>query len=232
MKQLGNFWRIYMFFFIVPFPMFLYYTIHWFGPGRFARLTNPYLALTWLGLSVFLWALILLALFRKWKLTRPDSKGYFSRLLGWALIVGAVSGYYVFSYNLESNGTGWRFLMFWHPLIIIPLGILFYSFVFSRVFNMLGKIMGGISSKELDERGIDTRASVVSAHQTGLYINNQPQVLFELEFKDQTGNLHRVKHKQIVTLLNLGIASQGTLPITYLPENPQKIKIHVSPSRV
>lgn len=223
-----------MFFFIVPFPMFLYYTIHWFGPGRFMRLPNPYLALTWLGLSVFLWALILIALFRKWKLTKPDKKGYFTRLLGWALTAGAVAGYYVFSYNLESNGTGWRFLTFWHPLLIIPLGTLFYSFVFSQVLNILGNIMGGISpsDRELEERGIETQASVVSARQTGVYVNNQPQVLFELEFKDEKGTTHHVKYKRIVSLLNLGIASQSTLPIRYLPENPQKIKIHISPSHV
>lgn len=214
--------------------MFLYYTIYWFGPAGVGRLTDPYPALTWLVLSVLLWTLILLILFKRWKLTQPDSEGYFKNLFGWALTAGLVSAYYVFSYQLQSNGTGWRFLTFWHPLLIIPLSGLFYAVIFNQALKLQEKLLGAISpdNQELDEKGIETLATVVSARQTGLYLNNQPQVLFELEFKDAKGATHRVNHKRIVSLLNLAMASQGTLPVKYLPDNPQKIRINVSSTRV
>src|SRR5690606_15808571 len=36
--------------------------------------------------------------------------------LGWLLLIGLILGYYMLSYRYENQGTGWRFLTFFHPL--------------------------------------------------------------------------------------------------------------------
>src|SRR3546814_18510324 len=46
-------------------------------------------------------------------------------VLCWLLLVLAVAGYYAFSYWYESSGSGWRFLTFWHPLVLCAAILLF-----------------------------------------------------------------------------------------------------------
>src|SRR5690606_38181911 len=43
------------------------------------------------------------------------------KLLAWLLMVGVVASYFVLSYHYENQGTGWRFLTFFHPLLICPI---------------------------------------------------------------------------------------------------------------
>src|SRR3546814_5976546 len=52
-----------------------------------------------------------------------DKLRWWLAVLGWMLLLVAVIGYYVFSYRYEHEGTGWRFLTFFHPLLICPLAL-------------------------------------------------------------------------------------------------------------
>lgn len=225
MGKLGTFRKLYMFFFMVPFPLFLYYTINGFGGSRFGFLTRPYLALFYLGLSVLLWIYIFGYTFINWKINKPEIKNYFWHVLGWGVLISVVIYYYIFSYNLESNGTGWRFLTFFHPLVLIPIWSIFFVGLMKWGIGLLHNKLP--YEKDLLARGIKTTANVVSAQQTGLYINKQPQVRFVLEFTDQNGKTHKISRNRVLSLLNLGMASQKELPIIYLPEDPKKLKIDV-----
>src|SRR5690606_38949457 len=104
MKHMALFWKVFFFFFIVPFPMFLYYSINEIGPNRFGNLSNPYMALVVLGRSVVFCVSVLIFTFKNWKLGQPGSKGHFKRAAIWFVMLGAAVAYYVFSYRLESNG--------------------------------------------------------------------------------------------------------------------------------
>src|SRR3546814_9789441 len=75
----------------------------------------------------------------------------------------------------------------------------------------------------LKYHGKKTMAEVVSAKQTGTYINEQPQVQFDLNYEDSRGQRHRVSMKTIVSLLNLDMAKQKEIEIFYLEDDPQKI---------
>lgn len=97
---------------------------------------------------------------------------------------------------------------------------------FSSVFNMslIGRLLvGGKHNLRLKFYGKKTKASLRNAKQTGLTINNQPQVLFEIEYTDETGRKYQVKLKKIVSLLNLGMAREKELMIFYLPDEPHTI---------
>ncbi len=316
-KGLSVFWALYAFFFAVPFPMILYYSINYAGGGRSVfSLSNPYLALTYLAVSLLLWTYWLVRMFRKWVLqplrderntrrlaqegvireaqvvaskatgkliqghpqkevtfrfgnlcgtpihetfplvdTRPnlgrfevgksvrlrinkdlgklpvlaidgsdvqkDNRRWLLSVLGWLLILVAVAAYYVLSYRYENGGTGWRFLAFYHPLLLCPLTLLGMGWIFGGGLGRL--FLGTGDALRLKYGGYRAEARVLNAQQTGTYINEQPQVRFELEYEDAKGVTHRVSLKKIVSLLDMGIAKASVIPIFYLADQPQKV---------
>jgi len=310
---MSTFWKLYMLFFAVPFPMILYYPIVGGGTGTGS---SPWLALTILGLSVILWSTVLIKLFGQWilfpvslksnvesllregalvdaeilkvkkgKPVAPDTENlqltvrmenfsgtpiqadivfndskphqnlhevgkiirlrvdrtlsripylipdgsYVSHkkarlvlLVGaWLLVLALIVGYYVFSYQLENKGTGWRFITFWHPLVICPASILFFFFGLFRFIETFGGLPKNIL--RIKFYGKQAVARILSAEQTGTYINEQPQVRFELEYTDGNGQVHQVSLKKIVNLLDVAITREKTISIFYLEEDPQQV---------
>lgn len=145
----------------------------------------------------------------------------FGLFLAWLLILAAVLCYYGYSYILENNGAGWRFLKFYHPLLLCPLILIGTRFGLRRI----GRILTGTpeNSRELKYRGVRTTAKVTSAVQTGTYINNQPQVRFELGYLDDSGHSHAASLKKIVPLIDMGITKMSTVPIFYLKNKPGQV---------
>lgn len=143
----------------------------------------------------------------------------------WFIALLGIIYYYAFSYQLENHGFGWRFLSFDHPLIISPLVIFFICFIFWLVFV---KLMGKNSfrnkeSLELKFKGEKTFAKILSAEQTGTYINNQPQVKFELEYTDSLGKKQHATIKKIVLLTDLVNIHQKEKEIFYSTNNHQNV---------
>src|SRR3546814_913787 len=75
----------------------------------------------------------------------------------------------------------------------------------------------------LKYHGKKTMAEVVSAKQTGTYINEQPQDQFDLNYEDSSGQSHRVSMKTIVSLLNMAMAKLNKHENFSLKDNPKKI---------
>src|SRR5690606_6751385 len=98
------------------------------------------------------------------------------------LLLLAVAGYYVFSYYYEGNGTGWRFLTFWHPLVLCPVILHVYRGGLSALLKMF--VGDPEDLLRLKYYGRKATAQVLSASQTGTYVNTQPQVWFELEYQN------------------------------------------------
>lgn len=142
-------------------------------------------------------------------------------IAAWLFVVALIIGYYIFSYQLENKGTGWRFLTFWHPLIICPLSVLF---LFFGILGFIGKFNGlPKDTLRVKFHGKNAVATIIRAEQTGTYINEQPQVRFELEYLDAKGQAHQVSLKKIVNLLDVGITREKTIPIFYLEDDPQQV---------
>lgn len=142
-------------------------------------------------------------------------------LLAWLLITAAIAGYYVYSYQLENHGRGWRFLEFYHPLVLCPFILLVGRISFGKLINLF--IGGPGNGLQLKYYGIRTDAQIVSAEQTGTYINDQPQVRFELRYQDNLGKTHTASLKKIVPLLDLNITKQESIPVFYLKEDPKQV---------
>lgn len=149
------------------------------------------------------------------------------RTIGLLALIAAITGYYLFSYQYEGRGNSWQFMIFWHPLIICPLMILFNT---SLIGGLMKKYFGpGKNDLRLKLYGRKTIATLKSASQTGLSVNDQPQVLFVLEYTDDSGKKYQANFKKIVSLLELDITRKKELEIFYLPEAPHTIALAADP---
>ncbi len=134
--------------------------------------------------------------------------------------------YLLFSYWLQSNGYGWRFLHFWHPWVTIPFWGLFLGWIVWEVLidKLLARYTGSSNSEqELVFKGKLAQAHLINSEQTGTYINEQPQIRFEIEFADDRGQQHRATLEQVVSLLDLHKVSQKDHVVLYLPNDPKKV---------
>lgn len=146
--------------------------------------------------------------------------------LVWLLFVASAIYYFQFSYQLESAGYGWRFLSFWHPLIIIPACCIFFpgvifgliKFVFMKKMNM------GREMEFLKFNGKKVLASITGVEQTGTLINDQPEIRFHVEFLDGAGRKVSAQIKKIVSLIDVAqVRSQKEAFVFYDPSNPQSV---------
>ena len=142
-----------------------------------------------------------------------------------SIIILFAFGYLVFSYWLQSHGRGWRFLHLWHPWLTSP----FFCLIFGGMFKMIsvaypgtGNLFGFSSTKHLPYifKGKLVQAQVLSAEQTGTYINEQPQVRFKLNYTDEIGRPYTTSIKEIVSLLELATVNKPHRMILYLPDDP------------
>lgn len=313
---LPAFWLLYMLFFAIPFPVFMYYAINSEFDVTTLKDKNPWLALSLAALSIILWLVVLLGYFQKWilqifitkrnlenikrngvnreakiisavKISGPKAKyntyelellfknlsdteiihkteitdskpherrfeagkklnlilnrdpkklpafviassnaslnpsGLMLRILGWVLLLALVAGYYLYAYQDESYGMGWRFMSFGHPLIVCPIVLIFYRYLLRFILKKLTGL--GDNSVLIKFKGIKTQAKLISVSQTGTYINEQPMMRFELEYTDNKHHIHRNSLKKVVGLLELDITKQAQIEIFYLPENPNEI---------
>ncbi|MBJ2124459.1 MULTISPECIES: hypothetical protein [Flavobacterium] len=143
------------------------------------------------------------------------------RILGWLFFTFIVVAYYLFSYQTESHGMGWRFMSFGHPLLIIPLVLLFYRVLVQFIFKKLTGL--DQNSVALKFKGIKTQAKLINVSQTGTYINEQPMMRFELEYKDTKNLVHQNSLKKVIGILDLEMTKKQFLDIFYNPENPNQI---------
>ncbi|MCF3111595.1 hypothetical protein LL912_22605 [Niabella sp. CC-SYL272] len=138
------------------------------------------------------------------------------------ILLTLAPGLLVYSYMLESRGYGWRYLSFGHPFILIPfiIGIELTIYTLIRKLSRTKR-----KASKLLLYGRPATATIVSTAQTGVYINEQPQVRFTIEFEGSRGRTHQASFKQVVDLLKIpDIAPGKTINILYDPEHPEQIQ--------
>jgi hypothetical protein len=143
-------------------------------------------------------------------------------VLGWLVVVVLVAGYYVFSYQHESYGMGWRFMSIGHPLLICPVVFLFYRGLSALILNFSMEFRKSI---RLKFKGKRATANIISVRQTGVFINEQPRVEFNLEYTDDHGRFRKQSLKKVINLLELDITKQKYIDIFYLDEVPEEVVV-------
>lgn len=155
--------------------------------------------------------------------TQFKIKNIIVRIILAILMVAYVLGLYGYFYLRESFDFGWRFLTFMHPIIFS--GVMFLLSIL--VYRL---IVGTFLKNKKEERilftGRNAEAQILSVRQTGLTVNDQPQLMFQVSFKDFRGNEHIAVYKKIVSLLNLSsVPKHGQIEIMYDENDPKKMMI-------
>jgi len=100
--------------------------------------------------------------------------------------------------------------------IIMPfissLGVmLFYNRINDREINLM-------------EHGIQGGAEILSREQTGVYINELPQVKFLLKITSPFGETYELEHKDVVSMLDMVSINVGAkIPVFIDPNNNKNI---------
>ena len=100
---------------------------------------------------------------------------------------------------------------------VVALGLIFWARKWSRA---------SAESDRIRTQGVPGQAQITGMRQTGVYINEQPQVELQLQVSTQMHGAYPVTVKDIVPLMMIGTLSSGRpLPVKVDPANPQRIVI-------
>lgn len=155
--------------------------------------------------------------------TKFNTVGMTIRVVFMMFLLTYIPSLYYYFYTTESFDFGWRFLTFMHPIIFSGIMflaiILVYQLIIKRVFF-----------KNKNERilfaGRNAQADIISVSQTGLIINGQPQVIFQVSFKDFKGKDHIATYRKVIYLLDIAsVPKNGKIEVMYDESNPGKIII-------
>jgi hypothetical protein len=90
----------------------------------------------------------------------------------------------------------------------------------------IGSMRKASASKRIDETGLAGTGQVVGLTQTGMYLNNNPQIGMQLMVSVPGRNPYQVEVRQFVPLMLLGSIQVGsTLPVKVDQQNPSKVVI-------
>lgn len=152
-----------------------------------------------------------------------NASGMILRIVFIVLLIAYVIGLYSYFYMRESFDFGWRFLTFMHPIIFSGVMTIIYVLVFQLIF---GRFLKNTKEERILFSGRNAEANIISVSETGLTVNDQPQIMFQLSFKDFRGTEHITVYKKLVSRLNLSsVPKKGTVEIMYDENDPKKIII-------
>ncbi|SMC46972.1 hypothetical protein [Chryseobacterium sp. YR221] len=152
-----------------------------------------------------------------------NASGMVLRIVFIILLIAYIIGLYSYFYRRESFDFGWQFLTFMHPIIFSGVMTLIYVLVFQLIIRKFFK-------NKKEERilfvGRSAEAQIISVNQTGLTVNDQPQIMFQVSFKDFKGKEHIAVYKKVIRLLDLSsVPKQGAVEILYDENDPGTITI-------
>jgi hypothetical protein len=85
---------------------------------------------------------------------------------------------------------------------------------------------GFAEAQRIKAQGVPGQATITSMRQTGVYVNEQPQIELQLQVQDQMYGSRQVTLKEYVPMMLLGTLSSGRpLPVKVDPADPNKVVI-------
>ena len=86
-------------------------------------------------------------------------------------------------------------------------------------------------NKRLMEEGIPAKAIILNMQQTGLYVNNLPQIKLLMQVHPQTGRNFITEAKEVLSFVDLSQMHIGsTLKIKYNPSNVKEVIVVKEPN--
>ncbi|MCP4540295.1 MAG: hypothetical protein GY832_24410 [Chloroflexi bacterium] len=96
--------------------------------------------------------------------------------------------------------------------------------IFAR--RMINKTIG--PNRGVLQNGIPAQAKIVSVRQTGVMLNNQPQILFDLEVQPPGGAPYRAQAKAVIPMVNIPQFQPGVqVSVKIHPSDPTQVVMDV-----
>jgi hypothetical protein len=109
-------------------------------------------------------------------------------------------------------------------ILIITLVSAVFFFVLSRILFPILK--NGQMKRRLLREGIEAEAILLNMEQTGLYVNNQPQIKLQVQVQPHTGRNFVSETSEVLTLIDLSQLRIGsTLKVKYNPTNTKEVMV-------
>jgi hypothetical protein len=110
-----------------------------------------------------------------------------------------------------------------HPLNIFLWGFGSFWILFSLGTALVVRQMTVRRMRRLST-WLPGKARVLSASETGTYINNMPRIRFTLEVTCDAHGVYQTEHREVVSLLHLASYAEGTThEVRVNPDNPKNI---------
>lgn len=135
---------------------------------------------------------------------------------------------FLVTYYFQNDGYGWRFLNPFTSWLWAPLSGIFMLKDFLKpnvekdIISEYHEISSSNSKKDFGELllyGRTTEGEILSYGQTGLHVNEQPQLRFNMKFIDDMGNTVNKSFKKVIPLTELHEIKLGKVEVLYLPRN-------------
>ena len=108
--------------------------------------------------------------------------------------------------------------------------LLIFGGVFYLIYRLIFKPM--INASRLQKNGLSGKARILSVQDTGVTINNNPQVKLTLEVKHPLGHTYSSHCRVIVSRINPGAYAPGMeIPVKIDPQNEQNVVIDFTPTQ-
>jgi hypothetical protein len=96
--------------------------------------------------------------------------------------------------------------------------------IFAR--RLINKTVG--PNRGVLQDGIPARAKIVGVRQTGVMLNNQPQIAFDLEVQPPGGTPYRAQAKAIIPMINIPQFQPGAeVPVKIHPSDPTQVVMDI-----
>lgn len=80
--------------------------------------------------------------------------------------------------------------------------------------------------KRLMQEGVEAEAVLLNMEQTGLYVNNQPQIKLQVQVQPNSGRNFVSEVREVLTLIDLSQLRIGsTLKVKYNPANTKEVMV-------
>ena len=79
-----------------------------------------------------------------------------------------------------------------------------------------------VRESNLIQNGIQGEALILSREQTGVYLNELPQIKFILEITSPVEEKYQIEHKDVVNMLDLAVIRKGSKLPVYIDPNDKK----------
>ncbi len=108
--------------------------------------------------------------------------------------------------------------------IVLTIALTIGITIFAR--RLINKTVG--PNRGVLQNGMPAQAKIVNVRQTGVMLNNQPQILFDLEVQPPGGAPYRTQTKAVIPMVNIPQFQPGVeVPVKIHPSDPTQVVMDV-----